>query len=138
MRITESQLRKIIRNELINEGVMSEELKQAAKAALMTLGITLTPTAIISMATSIQDAVNSADIKGAHNKYIDKSGDKIDKLNRTMHYKTSHHPTLSKGSEQRKNNAISNKIEDLKNQGYTDEEIEKLLKLSDSPEMYEG
>ena len=147
IRITESKLRQIIsetiEQELIQEGVMLEKLKQAATAALIALGITVTPAAVSNMVKIIQRsaaATTNQDMKSAHLDSINKK----DEVNKLVSYlimaqerKTTAHPNLRKSDEMKKKAEIAKIRAKLQDSGLSDKQIDDLVeKQKDEPSMY--
>ena len=136
IRLTESKLRQIIREtieeELIQEGVMSEELKQAAKAALLALGITVTPNAVLKMVDTIQQAAQTVDTKEVHRdargSVEDEKMQLIDDYIAAMRVEVTGHPTLKRDAKKRKAARLSEIRRALRDAGLSDVEIDNLIK----------
>lgn len=146
IRITESRLRQIIsetiEQELIQEGVMSEKLKQAATAALIALGLTVTPAAVSKMVQTIKSATTVSDMKSAHLDSIDKQ-DEVNKLVSRLimaqERKTTGHPNLRKSDEMKKKAEIAEIRAELQDLGLSDKQINDLVKKQkDESSMYNG
>ena len=143
IRLTESRLRQIIREtieeELIQEGVMSKELKQAALAALAALGIASTPAALADMYNAISDAVNTKAVHSAHIDSLEGQEGGLNRLARSEKRSVTQHPTLKSAAQQKHDSHIKNLRAKLKKQGLSDNEINKKLKvLINKDEMYSG
>ena len=142
MRITEKRLRQIIRETLLEEqhridetyNLDLEQLKQAARAALISVGIATSPGLVNSMATSMLDSLNTVSNQERHvahhssienekgiNKLLGRYGEAI-------HMFVTKHPTLHNSAQARKNSAIAAAEEALVNAGIPKHEIDKKFK----------
>ena len=137
MQITEKRLRQIIRETLleeqhrIDETYNLEQLKQAAKAALISVGIATSPALVNSMATAISNSLNtvsSQEHRTAHHLSIEKE-EGVDKLlgryGEAIHMFVTKHPTLHNSAKTRKNSARAAAEKALVNAGMPKHEIDK-------------
>lgn len=142
MQITEKRLRQIIRETLLEEqyridetyNLDLEQLKQAARAALISVGIATSPALVNSMATSISDSLNTVsnqEYKDAHSRSIEnESGfdQLLGRYGKAINKFVTQHPTLHNSAKARKNSAIAAAEEALVDAGMPKHEIDKKFK----------
>ena len=140
MRITESHLRQIIRQTIleeqnrIDESSMMAQLKQAAQAALLAAGIATSPAMVSSMAKSmykVHNQVTNQERISAHRHSVENE-EGVDRLfgdyGQAINMFVTHHPTLHKRSQARKDDAVQKAEQALVDAGVSQDSIDAKFK----------
>jgi hypothetical protein len=145
MRITESQLRRIIRSELIKEQMSWRNFTttmDAIKSAILAAGLTFGPGVVKDVVNHLnhQDTIgfsaskHRADIAN-NNPELDASLSSYEASKMTTHGPPSHHGA----QRNRIKRAVSDAAEKLKKHGISPEEAQKEVdKYLSEPQMYDG
>jgi|SaaInl5LU_22_DNA_1037371.scaffolds.fasta_scaffold14787_3 predicted transcriptional regulator YheO len=142
MRITESHLRKIIRNELIKENMTWKNLNHtmnAVKSALLAAGITLTPAAIQQIAKTIEAADTTR--ASSYNHYLNLSPrDKaIVDYHESKNFRPSGPPSHHGSQRSRNERKMKEALEVLEAHGVALEDVpDEYKKIVSRNEMYRG
>lgn len=144
MRITESELRKIIRKELIKESMKNvRDLMSSVKSAFIAAGLTLTLPIMNATLTQIDDLNRGDDMRAATSRHYDNLTKKEKSLAGYYNgkkFKPHGPPSHHSGQEKENEGRIKKALEYLKNvEGLSEDEIEKAIEeIRARSEMYEG